>query len=105
MMRRIVTAILTLTVVAVWVSAYLLGGALDDLQAVQQQQEYRSDLRVHQFCESQNETRGVLALVLDELAAPRDDDGPGELEERMRLRAQVDPYVQPHDCPPRPEEP
>lgn len=103
--RRIAVAINVLTVATVVVLAYLLGMFAGDLQAVQDEQERRSELRVHQICESQNETRAVLAHVLDELAGPRDDDIPGEFEERQRLREQVNPYIQPHDCPPRPEEP
>jgi hypothetical protein len=91
------------TVVAMAFIAYVLGGVMSDLTEINERMEARNELRTHQLCESQNEMRIVLAAVLDALAEPRDSDEPGDHAQRMRLREQVDPYVQPQDCPPPPD--
>jgi hypothetical protein len=91
------------TVAAMAFIAYVLGGVMSDLTEINQRIEHRNQLASHELCESQNEMRMVLAAVLDALAEPRDSDEPGEHDQRQRLRAQVDPFVQPQDCPPSPD--
>jgi hypothetical protein len=67
------------------------------------QAQLRNELRTHQLCENQNDTRQVLRGVLEALAEPRDDDEPGEQEERQRLLERVLPIIEPIECPPLPE--
>lgn len=79
--------------------------ALWQLQDLQREQEYRSELRAHQLCVNQVDTRLVLNAVLERLAEPRDTDEPGDLEEREILLDQVQPLIEPPDCPPEPTRP
>lgn len=56
--------------------------------------------RTNEICESQNEIRLVLANILDTLAEPRDSDESGDFEHRRQLREDIDPFIQPRQCPP-----
>lgn len=98
--NRIITAA---AVVAIVVLAYIAGNVLGDLRDLNERMERYQAVQIYEVCESGNETRRVLARVLDTLAEPRDDDEPGDYAERQRLRDAVDQYVQPQECPPRPE--
>lgn len=82
--------------------AIAIATALWQLQAIQYENEYRAELRAYQLCMNQVDTRIVLNAVLERLAEPRDTDEPGDLEERQRLLAQVQPLIEPPDCPPEP---
>ncbi len=55
-------------------------------------------------CKAINEAKVALDNVLLALAAPREDDEPGDAEERQRLYELVEPLVQPGECPPDPTE-
>lgn len=102
--RRLPAVFAVAFVVFVIVGAYVLGSVIERQQEFAAELERRNELRAHLLCEANNETRHVLELVLDALAAPRDDDLPGEFEERRRLRESVDEFVQPQPCPPPPKE-
>ncbi len=54
----------------------------------------RSELQ----CRAGNDTRQVVASVLDALAAPRPDDVDGEFEARQHLRVELEPLLLPADC-------
>lgn len=97
--RLIVAAAL----VAIIVLAYIAGNVMGDLRDLNERMERYQSVQIHEVCQSGNETRRVLARVLDTLAERREDDEPGEFEERQRLREAVDPYVQAQECPPRPK--
>lgn len=64
--------------------------------------ELEGMVRAHENCRTGNETRAVIAAILDRLAEEREDDAPGEHEDRMRLRAELDSFLQPNECPPLP---
>jgi hypothetical protein len=92
-----------LVVVTVLLLAFLthqLSQVVADQRAVSEHLAERAELRGVEMCHAHNEVRAVMARLLDELLAePRPDDEPGEHAERLRLRAQVDPHVQPVPCP------
>lgn len=76
--------------------------AIYELQELSNRMEFRSELRSHQLCENQNDTRQVLTDVLKILAAPREEDEPGDLERRQRLFDEITPLIEPVNCPPAP---
>lgn len=59
---------------------------------------WEAQSREERICQAVNESNAVLLNVLESLAQPRDDDQPGEFEERQRLLDQVSPFVQPINC-------
>lgn len=95
-------AIIAATVVALVVLSFAVGNVVSDQRELAERVEGRSEVRAYELCQAHNDTRQVLGTVLDVLAAPRDDDEPGEYERRLELREDLDPLVEPVECPPDP---
>lgn len=68
------------------------------MEALTRQIEEQSAARAKIQCLAGNDTRQVLASILDALAVPREDDESGDFEDRMELRRQLDPILLPKDC-------
>jgi hypothetical protein len=91
--------IVVVTVALMAFVAFKLGSVISDQRSLAEHVAQSNRQLIVGVCESGNETRQVLARVLDVLAEPRPDDLPGEYEERQRLRAVVDQFVEPQPCP------
>lgn len=72
------------------------------MQGVTDRIEHEAFVRSYENCEAVNESKQVLAAVLNRLAQPREDDQPGDYEERQQLLASVQEIIEENDCPPPP---
>lgn len=67
-----------------------------------QELERQSLLRDQAHCQTQNELKEVIQVLLDELTLPQEVDTEARAEERERIQRRLQPAIEPEECPPPP---
>lgn len=90
---------LTITYV---VFALVVAGGFIHIQLLAERIERQSIERAHELCVTSNTVKESVIAVLALLAKPREDDRPGEAEQRQKIFEQVTPPLALAECPPPP---